>query len=268
MKLSIIVPAFNEEATIRRIVARVLAVPLEQEVIVVDDASTDGTWELLQEYADHCILLRHTQNRGKGAAIRTALPWVMGDIVIIQDADLEYDPSEYPRLIQPLLDGQAQVVYGSRLLNGKSPTAGLAFYVGGRFLTWITNFLYGLHITDESTGYKVFRTEVLRGLNLQSNGFEFCPEVTALVALQGIPIVEVPITYRPRTPAEGKKIRWSDGWMALRVLVTYRVAHLWRRVLGASPVRATGLAPVSLQNEWPSVASTGVAAPSVPRPRS
>lgn len=222
MKLSVIVPVLNEEACIGSILDRVLAVPVEKEVIVVDDGSTDGTWEALRHYAHSCKLLRHAENRGKGAAIRTALPHVTGGIVITQDADLEYDPADYPRLIQPVIDGRADVVYGSRLLNGKSATAGLSFYLGGRFLTWLANLLYGLHITDEPTGYKVFRTKIIRGLNLRSMGFEFCPEVTSLLALNGVAIFEVPISYHPRSVAEGKKIRWRDGVIAIWTLLRYR----------------------------------------------
>lgn len=223
MRLSVIMPVLNEEDTIEPILERVLAVPLEKQLIVVDDGSTDGTWNILQRYASKCTLLRHTRNMGKGAAIRTALPHVTGDVVITQDADLEYDPAEYLSLIKPIEEGRADVVYGSRLLNGKSPTAGLAFYLGGRLLTWLANLLYGLRITDEPTGYKVFRTKLIRGFELKSTGFEFCPEVTALVALSGARIVEVPISYRPRSVMEGKKIRWRDGLIAIWTLLRYRV---------------------------------------------
>lgn len=223
MKLSVIVPVFNEVGSIQAVLDRVLHVPLEKEVIVVDDGSTDGTWAALQPYAGRCSLVKHPRNRGKGAAIRTALSYVTGEIVITQDADMEYDPEDYPTLVKPIIEGSTEVVYGSRLLNGRSPTAGLTFYLGGRFLTWLANLLYRLSITDESTGYKVFRTEVLRLLPLRSEGFEFCPEVTALLALNRIPIVEVPISYRPRSIKEGKKIRWRDGWIAIWTLVRYRV---------------------------------------------
>lgn len=225
MKLSVIMPVVNEAHTIATILDRVMAAPMEKEVIVVDDGSTDGTWEALQRYASSCTLLRHAHNQGKGAAIRTALGHVTGDIVITQDADLEYDPEDYQKLIDPIVNSNADVVYGSRLLNGRSPTAGLTFYLGGRFLTWLANFLYGLHITDEPTGYKVFRTKVIRGLLLVSNGFEFCPEVTALLGLRHIAIVEVPISYHPRSIAEGKKIRWRDGFMAIWTLVRYRFSR-------------------------------------------
>jgi dolichol-phosphate mannosyltransferase len=226
MKLSVIMPVVNEAQTIGPILERVLAVPVDKEVIVVDDGSTDGTWEALQPYASSCLLLRHSRNQGKGAAIRTALPHVTGDIVITQDADLEYDPEEYPKLIEPIINRSADVVYGSRLLNGRSPTAGLTFYLGGRFLTWLANVLYGLHITDEPTGYKVFRVKLIRSLPLTSKGFEFCPEVTALLGLWHIPIVEVPISYHPRSIAEGKKIRWRDGFMAIWTLIRYRFSRL------------------------------------------
>lgn len=222
LKLSVIVPVLNEKDTIQAVLNKVLAVPVKKEVIVVDDGSIDGTWQALQGFADRCKLLRHPRNLGKGAAIRTALPHVTGDIVITQDADLEYEPEDYPRLVQPILEGRTDVVYGSRLLHGKSPRSSLAFYLGGRFLTWLTNLLYGLNITDEPTGYKVFRTEVLRRLPLKSDGFEFCPEVTALLALNGVFIAEVPISYTPRSIEEGKKIRWRDGWIAIWTLVRYR----------------------------------------------
>jgi dolichol-phosphate mannosyltransferase len=225
MKISVIMPVVNEAHTIGPILERVLAVPLEKEIIVVDDGSTDGTWEALQRYASSCTLLRHSRNQGKGAAIRTALYYVTGDIVITQDADLEYDPEDYQKLIDPIIKGSADVVYGSRLLNGRLPTAGLMFYLGGRFLTWLANFLYGLHITDEATGYKVFRTKVIRGLPLVSKGFEFCPEVTALLGLRHIPIFEVPISYHPRSISEGKKIRWRDGFIAIWILIHYRFSR-------------------------------------------
>jgi glycosyltransferase involved in cell wall biosynthesis len=225
MKLSVIVPVVNEAHTIGPILERVLAVPLEKEVIVVDDGSTDGTWQALQRYASSCTLVRHAQNQGKGAAIATALGHVTGDIVITQDADLEYDPEDYPKLIDPIARGTTDVVYGSRLLNGRSPTSRLTFYLGGRFLTWLANVLYGSHITDEPTGYKVFRTKVIRSLPLVGKGFEFCPEVTALLGLRHIPIVEVPIGYHPRSISEGKKIRWRDGLMAIWTLIRYRFSR-------------------------------------------
>ncbi len=233
MKLTIIIPVLNEQKTISILLDRVLAVPFNKEVIVIDDGSSDETWAVLQGYEDCCKLLRHSVNRGKGAAIRTALPHVSGDIVITQDADLEYDPDDYSNLVRPIIEGRSEVVYGSRLLGGKSQTAGLTFYLGGRFLTWLANTLYGLNITDEPTGYKVFRAELIKRLPLRSEGFEFCPEVTALVALNQTPIVEVPIRYNPRSIGEGKKIRWRDGMIAIWTLVRYRLkgpAHIPRQL--------------------------------------
>nr|HID13715.1 glycosyltransferase family 2 protein [Anaerolineae bacterium] len=167
-------------------------------------------------------IVHHEQNRGKGAAIRTALEHVTGDVVITQDADLEYDPREYPRLLAPFEDPAVQVVYGSRNLR-RNPRSSWSFYWGGRLLSWIANLLYGSHITDEPTGYKVFRADLLRSLDLQSDGFEFCPEVTSKVLRRGIEIHEVPISYRPRAFDEGKKINWRDGLWAIWTLLKYRL---------------------------------------------
>jgi dolichol-phosphate mannosyltransferase len=223
MKLSVIMPVYNEVATVAEIIRRVLAVDLSKELIVVDDGSTDGTRELLRQIPpDVATILFHERNLGKGAAIRTGLGYATGEIVIIQDADLEYDPSEYPALVRPIVEGTAQVVYGSRLLRPENPYVGLRFYLAGRLLSLIANLLYGIRITDEPTCYKVFRREVLKGLNLQCTGFEFCPEVTAKVARRGIPIYEVPIRYTPRTVKEGKKVSWEDGLYAIWILLKYR----------------------------------------------
>jgi len=224
-RLSVIIPVYNERDTIREILDRVLAVDLDKEVVIVDDGSVDGTGEILSGLAispDYTVkVIRHTRNQGKGAAIRTGLVHITGDVVIVQDADLEYDPAQYPSLIRPIREQGAQVVYGSRNRQ-RNPRSSWAFYWGGRLLSWLTNLLYGSGISDEATGYKVFRTDVLRGLSLESTGFEFCPEVTAKVLRQGIPIHEVPISYTPRSLREGKKIRWQDGLAAAWTLVKYR----------------------------------------------
>ena len=223
MKLSVIIPVYNEAATIAEIIRRVEAVQLPKELIIVDDGSTDGTRELLREIPpDVGTVLFHERNVGKGAAIRTALEHVTGEIVIIQDADLEYDPNDYPALVRPIVEGTAQVVYGSRVLRPDNPYSHLRFYLGGRLLSVIANLLYGIRITDEPTCYKLFRRELLKGLNLQCRGFEFCPEVTAKVARRGIPIHEVPIRYAPRTIDEGKKVSWKNGLYAIWILVKYR----------------------------------------------
>lgn len=225
MKLSIIMPAYNEENTIIEIVKKisVLELGLEKEIIVVDDASTDNTIARARDTgAPGLKIIAHEQNKGKGAAIRTGLLYVTGDIVLIQDADLEYDPGDYRELIKPLLENRANVVYGSRTLPRIDHYSYLSYYLGGKFLTFITNLLYNLKITDESTCYKVFRTGLIKKLPLKCQGFEFCPEVTALVAKAGEKIVDVPVHYYPRSFKEGKKIRARDGLMAIWVLLKYR----------------------------------------------
>lgn len=229
MKLSVIIPVYNEAATVAQVVERVQAVELggvEKEVIVVNDGSTDGTdavlAPLVARWPNPLKIVRHERNRGKGAAICTALEYVTGDVVITQDADLEYDPQEYPNLLAPFEDPAVQVVYGSRNLR-RNPRSSWSFYWGGRLVSWVANILYGSHITDEATGYKVLRTDLLRSLNLQSTGFEFCPEVTGKVLRRGIEIHEVPISYRPRSFDEGKKINWRDGLRAIWTLLKYRL---------------------------------------------
>ncbi|MCK6627138.1 MAG: glycosyltransferase family 2 protein [Anaerolineae bacterium] len=225
MKLSVIIPVYNEAATLEEIITRVRATGLAAEIIVVDDSSSDNSPAILrrlQNSADPPLqILRHAQNQGKGAAIRTGLSAVTGDLVLVQDADLEYDPADYPVLLAPFADAKIKVVYGSRNLrpNGHSS---FAFYWGGRLLSVITNLLYGSRITDEATGYKVFCASLLKEIGLESNGFEFCPEVTGKILRRKIPIHEVPISYYPRTWAEGKKIQWYDGPIAVWNLIKYR----------------------------------------------
>ena len=218
--LSVVIPAYNERDTIQEALRRVRALDADLEVIVVDDASTDGTAELL-ESEPGVVLLRHPENRGKGMAIRTALERVTGDVVAVQDADLEYDPQDLLRLMAPIARGEARVVYGSRFLKGRPPMQ-LPNYVCNRVLAWTTNLLYGARLTDEATCYKVFDASLVRSLPLTCRRFEFCPEVTAKVRKRGERILELPISYHPRSYDSGKKIRWWDGVIALWTLIKFR----------------------------------------------
>lgn len=223
MKLSVIIPVYNEKNTIEEIIKRVLAVNTPKEVIVVDDGSTDGTTEILRKIAkkNKIKVFFHQENRGKGAAIRTALEHVGGDYVIIQDADLEYDPEDYHQMIKPIIKGKAEVVYGSRF-TGERRNMLFWHYVGNRFLSLVTNILYNTTLSDMETCYKLFKTEIIKGLNLKAKGFEFEPEVTAKVLKKGIKIYEVPISYAGRDFSEGKKITWKAGFKALWTLIKYR----------------------------------------------
>jgi glycosyltransferase involved in cell wall biosynthesis len=222
--LSVLVPVYNERATVEHLLRRVAAVPIDKEILVVDDGSTDGTGEELNRLAAHLPIrvFHHDRNRGKGFAIRTALAEARGEIVIIQDADLEYDPEEYPKLVEPIVRGVTNVVYGSRYADGRNPLPLTHFKVGVLVLTALTNLLYGTRLTDEATCYKVFRASVIKPLPLRCERFEFCPEVTARVARKGERIVEIPITYHFRTRAQGKKIGWRDGIEAILTLIRYR----------------------------------------------
>ena len=225
MKLSVIIPACNEAHTLEEIVRRVRVTGLVHEILVVDDGSRDGTPEVLARLrnadAPPLQILRHEYNRGKGAAVRTGLAAATGDVVLVQDADLEYDPTDYPGLLAPFTDPAVQAVYGSRNLRS-NPQSSFAFYWGGRFLSWTTNLLYGSRLTDEATGYKVVRTGVMQGLGLREDGFEFCPEITGKLIRAGVRIHEVPISYQPRSRAAGKKIRWYHGLSAIVVLMRCR----------------------------------------------
>ena len=197
-------------------------VDLEKEIIVVDDGSTDGTRKILKELSDNTVkVFYHPENRGKGSAIKTAQTRVSGDVVIIQDADLEYRPEDYPKLIKPIEDGFADVVYGSRFL-GPHRVFMFWHYVGNKFLTWLTNILYNTMLTDMETGYKVFRAEVFKKLKIRSSRFSFEPEITARIFKQKLRVVEVPITYYGRGYDEGKKIGWKDGFIAIWTLIRYR----------------------------------------------
>ena len=226
MKLTIIIPVFNEAKTILKVIERVKNVPIEKEIIVVDDASTDGTRDLLEKCEEGIKVLFHETNQGKGAAIRTALPHVTGDLVIIQDADLEYDPMEYPQLMAPILEGKADVVYGSRFLGGPHRVLFFWHAVGNKIITTLSNMLTDLNLSDMETGYKVFRVEVLRKITIESNRFGFEPEITAKVAQMGCRIYEIPISYWGRDYSEGKKINWKDGVAALYWIIKY---NLFRR---------------------------------------
>jgi len=223
MKLSVVIPCYNEKESILEILKRVEAVNLEKEIIIVDDCSTDGTREVLATLPpERAKVIYRSENKGKGSAIRTGLQQMTGDIVIIQDADLEYDPNDYYELIKPILEGRAEVVYGSRVLGRDMEISYFRYYLGGRFLSWLTNLLYGANITDEPTCYKVFKADVLKGLDLRCKGFEFCPEVTAKLCKRGYKIYEVPISYHPRSLEQGKKIGWRDGIEAIWTLIKYR----------------------------------------------
>ncbi|MCB0720820.1 MAG: glycosyltransferase family 2 protein [Ignavibacteriae bacterium] len=226
MNLSVIIPIYNEEKYLKEIVTRVTNTNLAYEIICVNDGSTDLSQVILKDLSKDSDLpikiLEHKTNRGKGAAIITGLNEATGDLVLIQDADLEYDPKDYGNLVKPFIDENVRVVYGSRNLV-KNPKSSLAFYYGGRLLSILTNIIYGSKITDESTCYKVFKTELLRDLNLENEGFDFCPEVTAKILKQKIKIHEVPISYSPRSRNEGKKIRWYDGIIAIWTLLKYRI---------------------------------------------
>lgn len=223
MKLSVIMPIHNEMHTIREVLKQVQEVDLEKEVIIVDDHSSDGTRAILAQMTDDGVkVVYHDQNTGKGAAIQTALQYVTGDIIIIQDGDLEYNPTDYHKLIEPIVEGRASVVYGSRFL-GEITNMHFLNYVANKILALTASLLFLNWITDEGTCYKVFKADLLKGLDLKCTGFGFCPEVTAKVRKRGYKIVEVPISYRGRSDEEGKKIRWQDGLEAFLNLIKYRL---------------------------------------------
>ena len=226
MRVSFLVPAYNEATTIVEVLDLVSALDLDKQIVVVDDGSTDGTWELLERWRDgrDDVVAIRQENRGKGAAIRAAIPHADGDIAVIQDADLEYDPADVPALIEPIERGVADVVFGSRLSGGKPQRAYLFWHlVGNRFLSLLTNVLFNTTISDMETGYKAFRIEVLRSLDLRQDDFGIEPEITGKVCKQKLRVYELPIAYYGRTYAEGKKITWRDGFKAIRVLVGVRL---------------------------------------------
>lgn len=227
LKLSIIIPVFNERQTFRKLLGKVEGIRLEnilKEIIVVDDGSQDGTRELLNEIpaTPHLKIVTHEKNRGKGAALRTGFSLASGDILLIQDSDLEYDPEEYPKLLEPILAGKADVVYGSRFLSGPHRVLFFWHSVGNKILTLLSNMMSDLNLTDMETGYKVFKKEVVGAIRLQSNRFGFEPEFTIKAARRGFRFYEVPISYDGRSYAQGKKITWRDGLTALWTIVQSR----------------------------------------------
>ncbi len=226
MKLSVVMPVFNEKKTIREIIAKVMAVPIEKELVIVDDASTDGTREILKEYEGKpgIKVFYHEKNKGKAGAIKTGIPYTTGEIISIQDGDLETNPNDFVHLTEPIKSGEYSVVYGSRYLN-QDKSLYTAYKWGARFLSWVVNILYGQNITDEATCYKVFKADVLKKIPLQYDRFEFCPEVTAKVSKMGYKIKELPMNYYPRSFDEGKKMNWRDGVKALWVLIKFRFVN-------------------------------------------
>lgn len=222
MRVSVIVPVYNERETILEVIKRVKQVPIEKEIIIVDDGSNDGTGEILKEIKNEDVkVIFKKKNEGKGSAIREGLKYINGDVIVIQDADLEYDPMDWINMLKLMEEKNAYVVYGSRIL-GKNKKSSFFFYLGGRILSFLANLLYNAKITDEPTCYKMFKKEVIQKINLKCKGFEFCPEVTAKVRKKGYKIYEVPIRYNPRSIKEGKKIRLKDGLIAIWTLIKYR----------------------------------------------
>jgi glycosyltransferase involved in cell wall biosynthesis len=225
--VSFLIPAYNEAGTIASVIERVQALPFEKQLIVIDDGSTDATPDILRGLAaEHSNLVLISQpNRGKGAAIRAGIERIDGDVVVIQDADLEYDPADVPGLIEPIVQGVADVVYGSRLMGGRPQRAHLFWHrVGNQFLSLLAGVLYNTTLSDMETGYKAFRVEVLRSLELRENDFAIEPEITGKICKQALRIYELPISYYGRTYAEGKKITWRDGFKAAWVLIRVRVS--------------------------------------------
>ncbi|MEW5831146.1 MAG: glycosyltransferase family 2 protein [Chloroflexota bacterium] len=224
MKLSVIIPVFNEAASIREIIDRVLATELVEEIVVVDDGSTDGTRDLLSEMdgQDGVRVILQARNQGKGAAVWKGILSASGDVLLIQDADLEYDPRDYPLLLKPIREGVADVVYGSRFLGGPHRVVMYWHMVANKMLTFMTNILYNTILTDMETGYKVFKRQVIEGMTIHARRFDFEPEFTAKILKRNLRIFEVPITFNPRDYSEGKKIKLKDAFEAIWTLLKYR----------------------------------------------
>ncbi len=235
MKLSVVIPVYNEVETIGKILSVVQAVPIDKEIIIVDDCSTDGTRNTLVELAksENVRVLLHEVNRGKGAALRTGFQAAAGELVVIQDADLEYDPNDYPKLIQPILDGKADVVYGSRFAGGEShPVLNYWHAKGNLFLTHLSNWFTGLWLTDMETCYKVFRREIIQAIDIEEDRFGFEPEITAKLAALGCRIYEVTISYKGRRFDEGKKIGIKDAFRAVWCILKYNLRRKNKRQVG------------------------------------
>jgi glycosyltransferase involved in cell wall biosynthesis len=224
LRLSVLMPVYNERETLEEIVRQVLATGLAHEIVMVDDGSTDGTREIMQQWQGHAVIrvILHDRNRGKGSAVRTAFQNATGDVLLIQDADLEYDPRDYPKLLQPIAEGRADVVYGSRFIGGPARKIYYFHRLGNQFLTLLANLLYNLDLTDMETCYKCFRAEVVKDMTIHARRFDFEPEFTAKVAKRGYRVFEVPIAYYGRMYDEGKKITWRDGFPAVWTLIKYR----------------------------------------------
>ena len=225
MKLSVVIPVYNERETVEKILDRVQAVNLAEEIIIVDDGSIDGTHELLKEIApryNNVNLILHERNQGKGAAVRSGIQVASGELILIQDADLEYDPRDYPVLLKPIEEGRADVVYGSRFLGGPRRVTMFWHMVANRILTLMTNILYNSILTDMETGYKLFRSEIIKSIPLRARRFDFEPEITAKLLKRNTRIFEVPISFNPREYSEGKKIGIKDAFQAVWTLFKYR----------------------------------------------